>query len=651
MAHLEGLLSNKRSLNSDATTTRPRHTKKHRSVSKVLSATKRYISSRVDELKDIPHSDNKEHVDQINNAIQFLNETVATLSSLVAQSSTATAAATAATTATTAAASSSTTTVAPKEWQFNHQAAQPLPPGLLNQINWQQCIGVQRSDTGTDGVLFAMFQNQTAVCIKAPGSIAAEVYGSWLAKRIGVPTPALRLVDRNGTEGQQIIAMLMSPNICTTVAKKSRIERIVLRPFFLVMEYVRGIALEDMFQPISGTFIQNKFGGNGSSNATATTPTATTPTATTPTDTNTIEPPPSQQQFHQIGLTNLNVLGKVIALDILTNNFDRLPCIWENNGNPGNIMFQPEPKHTALCIDNMVSCIDVEKFQNQYQQYVKKATNMLQRLLPSKEEEGAGSKEDHGNGNGNGNGNRSTTNNATLKEFERVRIFLKDGTGNGGWPGLGCDIGIRGMDEIQQGFFRCMLAFASVPRKEFVDVKDALHEAMKDSLTEHNTWGLERVHPEFIFQIADALHHVADRSKAFNTTLTDGGGDPTPNGTVPEMAVIPPDSSLMPERNDTKHRKLSSRQTQQQNLTLLNNILSNADIHVTTAFVPSSDDDDDDGSMEKNGTPTDMDENNKAPPRTPTRSPRPNEYESIASPALLRKLEGRGQTSEVCVVM
>jgi len=119
-----------------------------------------------------------------------------------------------------------------------------------------------------------------------------------------------------------------------------------------------------------------------------------------------------------------------------------------------------EPKHTALCIDNMVSCIDVEKFQKQYQQYVKKATNMLQRLLPSKEDEGEGSKEDHGNGNGN----RNTTNNATLKEFERVRIFLKDGTGNGGWPGLGCDIGIRGMDEIQQGFFRCMLAFASVPR-------------------------------------------------------------------------------------------------------------------------------------------------------------------------------------------
>jgi len=158
------------------------------------------------------------------------------------------------------------------------------------------------------------------------------------------------------------------------------------------------------------------------------------------------------------------------------------------------------------------------------------------------------------------------------------------------------------------------------------------------------------VHPEFIFQIADALHNVADRSKAFNTTLTDGGGDPTPNGTVPEMAVIPPDSSLMPERNDTKHRKLSSRQTQQQNLTLLNNILSNADIHVTTAFVPSSDAAAD-GGIEKNDTPMDMNENNKAPPRTPTRSPRPNEYESIASPALLRKLEGRGQTSEVCVVM
>ena len=54
-----------------------------------------------------------------------------------------------------------------------------------------------------------------------------------------------------------------------------------------------------------------------------------------------------------------------------------------------------------------------------------------------------------------------------------LRIY---GIGNGGWPGLGFDIGAVGTSEIQQGFLRCMLAFASIPRREFSDVKDALHE-------------------------------------------------------------------------------------------------------------------------------------------------------------------------------
>ena len=125
---------------------------------------------------------------------------------------------------------------------------------------------------------------------------------------------------------------------------------------------------------------------------------------------------------------------------------------------------------------------------------------------------------------------------------------------------------------------------------------------MKDSLTEHNTWGLERVHPEFILNIADALHSVADKSKELGGYMNENGensanGENGANGAngangeeedglkVPELQVIPPDTSLMPERNDTEHRKLMSRKTQQQNIASLNVILSSSKTHETTSFV------------------------------------------------------------------
>ena len=32
--------------------------------------------------------------------------------------------------------------------------------------------------------------------------------------------------------------------------------------------------------------------------------------------------------------------------------------------------------------------------------------------------------------------------------------------------GTGFDIGLRGMSEMQQGFLRCMAAFANIPKRE-----------------------------------------------------------------------------------------------------------------------------------------------------------------------------------------
>ena len=39
------------------------------------------------------------------------------------------------------------------------------------------------------------------------------------------------------------------------------------------------------------------------------------------------------------GREHLREIGRLLVLDVLINNGDRFPLLWENRGNPGNLMF------------------------------------------------------------------------------------------------------------------------------------------------------------------------------------------------------------------------------------------------------------------------------------------------------------------------
>merc|ERR1712113_260363 len=53
--------------------------------------------------------------------------------------------------------------------------------------------------------------------------------------------------------------------------------------------------------------------------------------------------------LNQNGHSNLKKIGALVAVDMLLNNFDRLPCIWQNAGNPNNVMFL-KSEGEAVCI-------------------------------------------------------------------------------------------------------------------------------------------------------------------------------------------------------------------------------------------------------------------------------------------------------------
>ena len=52
----------------------------------------------------------------------------------------------------------------------------------------------------------------------------------------------------------------------------------------------------------------------------------------------------------------LESIGAIIAMDMLLNNFDRTPFVWDHEGNANNIMFQRESTR-AFAIDNTTAPI------------------------------------------------------------------------------------------------------------------------------------------------------------------------------------------------------------------------------------------------------------------------------------------------------
>jgi hypothetical protein len=69
-----------------------------------------------------------------------------------------------------------------------------------------------------------------------------------------------------------------------------------------------------------------------------------------------------------------------MALDIVTNNFDRFPLIWNNNGNIANVIIQSsESDGRVVGIDNNCTCIKTH-FEN-YSKYLAKVKDLVGLLI------------------------------------------------------------------------------------------------------------------------------------------------------------------------------------------------------------------------------------------------------------------------------
>lgn len=377
----------------------------------------------------------------------------------------------------------------PYAYKFPHKDVEPLED--INYVNWATCVGVERSDAGSEGILFVELDGKKAVCVKSPVKAAAEMYGTMLCQRLSLRCPQMRLVGPRSEEHSLIVNSLKALD-----AKRPEVERKVhamleSSHLLLVVEYIQGVELADQFPPQSEKWTRGALG--------------------LPSD-------KTNGQLNSEGKGVLRFLGAVAAFDMIINNFDRLPCIWNNSGNPGNIMFTGNGHPNS--IDNMVCCIPLsnEELLSPYLCLIEQVVYAVA-AAPDKEH----------------------------PQFMRIRKFLRDGCVEGhGWPGLGAEVGEEGTLEIQRGFIDCVRSVVygnghneALTIQELEDFVQYLLEYLPDNVSEseakeEHLLGFEAIEPKFFDRVLHAFKQALDKAEK------EPGASSAPGQT---LQVVVPDGS------------------------------------------------------------------------------------------------------------
>jgi len=169
---------------------------------------------------------------------------------------------------------------------------QKLSPAPLDTVSWEEATDVKWCHGGSGGV-FVLKVPEGTVCVKGAELRAGELFAQLLATALGVRTAQLRVVGPHEPEIKSVRGGLQR---ATPLEEEHGMKRWKLASCdsLAVMEYVDGVPMMGM---------------------------------------------PAHQHIGAVRERTLWVqLGRLMAFDMLINNFDRLPLAWSNDGNLGNVM-------------------------------------------------------------------------------------------------------------------------------------------------------------------------------------------------------------------------------------------------------------------------------------------------------------------------
>mmetsp|Transcript_10041 Transcript_10041/g.10958 ORF Transcript_10041/g.10958 Transcript_10041/m.10958 type:complete len:410 (+) Transcript_10041:73-1302(+) len=212
--------------------------------------------------------------------------------------------------------------------------------------DWSKLTKIEAPQESSSGVFILEFSNESRLVIKSSTDLPTEYWTMELFSTLGLKVPRQRVLGYHQKEYKTL-----KSNVTARLSAEVRLKfySAFQRPFIMVMEYIEG----------TGFFQLNRQTG-----------------------------PTSFNSVDSIGSYNLYDLGRVIGADVLINNFDRCPLVWENDGNGGNIMFGPQLTgiyaidSKATCINDVDSCTkrNIENYFKKVDRLSAKCVEILQTI-------------------------------------------------------------------------------------------------------------------------------------------------------------------------------------------------------------------------------------------------------------------------------
>eukprot|EP01125_Pyxidicula_operculata_P005963 TRINITY_DN2082_c0_g1_i3.p1 TRINITY_DN2082_c0_g1~~TRINITY_DN2082_c0_g1_i3.p1 ORF type:complete len:378 (-),score=83.08 TRINITY_DN2082_c0_g1_i3:11-1144(-) len=189
----------------------------------------------------------------------------------------------------------------------------------IKNIPWEEGIkGAQRSEAGSEGVYFVELNKSGLFVVKPSKSIGEEVFSNILSLKLGVYSPQLRILYGQEKEGNRLLDLVIEKD-----KSGIAVHGLLQSEYLLMKQFIPGKNLDkfeyDQMFDIFGDHYDNYISDESK--------------------------------------RRLIELSEVLALDIITNNSDRLPLIWNNPGNPGNIMITNQGQ--IISVENTVTTFEL----------------------------------------------------------------------------------------------------------------------------------------------------------------------------------------------------------------------------------------------------------------------------------------------------
>jgi len=196
----------------------------------------------------------------------------------------------------------------------------------LELIDWSKLVGIHNLKNDVNKIFFVS-QPMGAFVIKMCSEVVPSYFGSRVLQCLQIPTPDIKILPFYDPEFKAMVHSMEALSLHDDHLRY--IIRLSMdRPFILLQEYIPAITLDKLGDRRAERCLSTNYADASS---------------------------------------RLINIGRIIAADLLLNNNDRFPLIWDNDGNYGNILFEVktdekidddllmEPNYTDLNFDNSVA--------------------------------------------------------------------------------------------------------------------------------------------------------------------------------------------------------------------------------------------------------------------------------------------------------